>query len=194
MPAKKRRHTLIIHTVPMKSAKTLHLIQTYLNAQTAKRTMQAFRPLSDTRHPEPVICTRFGNVCVAATLVETSADLLKALLPTTKLVLIDEGQFFDDGLPKVIERLLEQADVSVAGLDLDYRAQPFGTMPQLMAMADTVNKYTPVCDICGEPARFTQRLTNGRPSRATEPAVVAEGSVKAVTYQSRCHACYKVPR
>jgi thymidine kinase len=194
MASKKYRHTLTVHTGPMKAAKTLHLVQAYLHAQTAKRNIQAFRPLSDSRHTEPVICTRFGNVCVPATLIGQSVEILEVLKPETSLVLLDEVQFFDCELPDVVTKILQYADVVVAGLDLDFRGKPFGAMPFLLAMADTVHKYTPVCDVCGGLARFTQRLTNGKPSRTHEPEVLPEGAVESVLYEARCHRCYRVPR
>ncbi len=120
--------------------------------------------------------------------------MLAHITPETRLVLIDEAQFFDPELPAVVQEILFQADVCVAGLDLDFRAKPFGSMPSLLAMADVVHKYAPVCELCGNMARFTQRLTRGKPSRANEPDGVIEGSVADIIYQARCHSCYQAPR
>ncbi|HSI21013.1 MAG TPA: thymidine kinase [Verrucomicrobiae bacterium] len=194
MPAKKYRHLLTVHTGPMKAAKTLHLIQAYLHAQASRRTVQAFRPSVDTRHADPIICTRFGNVCIPASLVGSGADILAALKPETTLVLVDEVQFLESGFPATIREVLMQADVVVSGLDLDFRGLPFGPMAELLAMADTVHKYTTVCDACGGLARFSQRLIDGKPSRGEEKEVLPEGKQENVSYEARCHKCFQPPR
>src|SRR5690606_8555586 len=96
--------------------------------------------------------------------IATSADILPLLNEDTTVVAIDEGQFFDAGIVAVAEELAHQGiRVIVSGLDLDFRAEPFGPMPQLMSLAEEVQKLHAICMECGEDASRTQRLVNGQP-------------------------------
>lgn len=191
-------HTLVVHTGPMKSSKSFSLIREYdLWMVTNRQAVNVFRPTADKRNRQPIITTRFNNNSlpgIPAILVENSQELFDRVDPQAACVLIDEAQLFDAELPRVIRRLLERVDVVASGLDLDYRGLPFGPMPDLMAMATTIQKYTAICDGCGSrQARFTQRLVDNQPASAFEETVVPEGEQKQVLYQARCASCFAPP-
>ncbi len=106
---------------------------------------------------------------------------------------IEEGQFFDEGLPDVVERLASAGkQVIVTGLDRDFRGIPFGAMPRLMALADQVTKLTAICVVCGEPATRTQRLIGGQPATSDSPLIVI-GGLGDETYEARCRLHHEVP-
>jgi thymidine kinase len=112
--------------------------------------------------------------------------------PTVTVVAVDEAQFFDDELIQVVQELAHGGRrVLVAGLDTDFRGVPFGPMPQLMALAEQVDKLHAICMVCGETASRTQRLINGRPARFDDPVVVVGASE---LYEARCRAHHEVPK
>ncbi|MCB1136952.1 MAG: thymidine kinase, partial [Chlamydiia bacterium] len=103
---------------------------------------------------------------------------------------IDEIQFFPEDTVDVISRLLRRGKrVVVSGLDLDFRTEPFGIVPRLMAMADEVVKLRAICMSCGEEANFTQRLINGEPARYDDPTILV-GAEEC--YEARCRRCYRI--
>ena len=107
------------------------------------------------------------------------------------MVAVDEGQFFDLSLVTVCSLLADRGKrVIVAGLDMDFRGMPFGPMPQLMAVADVLDKLTALCVVCGEPASFTQRLIDGEPAKYDDPLILV-GSTE--TYESRCRLHHMMP-
>ena len=108
------------------------------------------------------------------------------------MVGIDEAQFFDDGIVDVVSALAERdLRVIVTGLDTDFRGEPFGCMPTLMAKADKLDKLSAICMVCGEPASRTQRLVNGSPAHYDDPIVIVGASEM---YEARCRRCHSVPR
>jgi thymidine kinase len=116
-------------------------------------------------------------------------DLLE---PRTTVVAIDEAQFFDDDVTEVVQQLADQdLRVLVAGLDTDFRGEPFGPMPALMASAEKVDKVQAICMVCGEAASRTQRLIDGRPAHYNDPVVVVGASE---LYEARCRRHHEVPR
>ncbi len=121
------------------------------------------------------------------------ASQIEALAHDADIVAIEEGQFFDAGLPDVAERLAESGkQVLITGLDRDFRGIPFGSMPRLMALADQVTKLTAICVVCGEPATRTQRLIDGEPAPADSPLIVI-GGMGDETYEARCRLHHEVP-
>ena len=107
------------------------------------------------------------------------------------VVAVDEGQFFDLAIPGVCNVLASRGTrVIVAGLDTDFRGEPFGPMPQLMAEAEKVDKLQAICVVCGAPASRTQRLINGVPASFNDP-VIFVGASEA--YEARCRHCHEVP-
>ena len=108
------------------------------------------------------------------------------------MVGIDEAQFIDPQIVEVVETLASRGvRVILAGLDMDFRGEPFGSMPILMARAERVDKLQAICMVCGEPASRTQRLVNGKPARYDDPVVIVGA---AEMYEARCRSHHQVPR
>jgi thymidine kinase len=175
----------------MFSGKTEELIRRVRRAQIARRHVQVFKPAIDLRyHVEKV--TSHNGLHFEATPVADAAELLARLSPDTTVVAIDEVQFFDEAITEVCSRLANQGlRVIAAGLDLDFRGEPFGPMPQLLARAEQVEKLQAICVVCGEPAARTQRLIDGAPAAFEDPVVLIGASE---LYEARCRRCHAVPR
>jgi thymidine kinase len=110
----------------------------------------------------------------------------------TTVVAVDEAQFFDYQIIDIVQRLADKGiRVIVAGLDTDFRGEPFGPMPVLMAKAEHVDKLQAICMVCGEPASRTQRIINGKPARFDEPVVIIGA---AEMYEARCRQHHEVPK
>ena len=113
-----------------------------------------------------------------------------------RLVLIDEVQFFAPGIEKVIEELQRKdIHVVVSGLDLDFRGEPFGQMPVLLARANVVHKLSGICDylMCNQPSTRTQRLIDGKPAPYNSPLISIDGSNQTEKYETRCLRHHIVP-
>ena len=124
--------------------------------------------------------------------VRSSAEIIPQLLPETSVVGVDEVQFFEDGIVEVVRALvLDGRRVICAGLDLDFRGEPFGPVPTLLALAERVDKLEAICVVCGESATRTQRIVNGVPADYDDPIIVI-GAQEA--YEARCRTCHTVPR
>jgi thymidine kinase len=120
--------------------------------------------------------------------IEAIAELIE---PDTEVLVIDEAQFFDDSLGLFCSLLVDSGLwVIAAGLELDFRGEPFGAMPRLLAYADRVDKLMAVCTVCGQPASRTQRLLDGRPASYHEPQIVV---ASADMYEARCRRHHQVP-
>ncbi len=166
---------------PMFSGKTEELIRRLRRAVIAQQRVQVFKPARDDRYAVDSIVTHLG-VSLASVSVVRPGEIIQRLDPQTTVVGIDEAQFFDDSVVDVATTLADKGlRVICAGLDLDYRAQSFGPMPQLMSVAEYVTKSLAVCMVCGEPAHRSYRL-----SEAEEQVLV--GSTDA--YEARCRRCY----
>lgn len=165
----------------MFSGKSEELIRRVTRSVIARITVQVFKPALDDRYSQREVVSH-SSLSVAAHPVDTSQELLVAVEDRTRVIGIDEGQFFDEGLVEVVERLAEAGkQVIVAGLDLDYRRRPFGPIPTLCGRAEYVTKALAVCHRCGGPALYTQR---------TLPSddLVVLGAAGA--YEARCRQCY----
>lgn len=175
----------------MFSGKTEELIRRLRRAQIAKQQVQVFKPALDNRYAEQKVVSHNGQGFDAQAVV-SAEDILERLDPATTVVGIDEAQFFNSGLPDVVERLAERGvRVVLAGLDMDFRGVPFGPMPLLMSRAEEVIKLHAICVICGQEASRTQRLVNGQPARWDDPVILV-GAEEA--YQARCRECHEVPK
>jgi thymidine kinase len=171
-------------TGSMFSGKSEELIRRLRRAQIAKQRVQIFKPVIDDRFSDMAIVSH-SEMKMPSVNVATSAELLAQVRPSTEVVGIDEGQFFDSGLPDVCARLAAAGKrVIVAGLDLDYRGVPFDPMPQLLATAEYITKTLAICMVCGGPANRTQRLVDSQ----DRVLVGATG-----TYEARCRHCYEEP-
>lgn len=166
---------------PMFSGKTEELIRRVKRAQIAKQRLQIFKPAIDVRYDETKVVSHSSQT-VSSEPVEKAVDILLNLKDTTRIVAIDEVQFFDQDIVKVVRKLADRGyRVICAGLDLDYRGVPFGPMPMLLALADNVQKIQAICTVCGAPATRSQRLTDAT-------ATVLLGETDA--YEARCRSHY----
>ena len=167
----------------MFSGKTEELIRRLRRAQIAKMSTTIFKPLVDTRYSDTQIVSH-NQMKMDSRLVESSAEILP-LSHGSKVVGIDEAQFFDDDLLLICKELASNgARVIVAGLDTDYRGLPFGPMPELMCEADYLDKLRAICVKCGNPATYTQRRT-----KDSEQILIGETDI----YEARCRNCFEPP-
>jgi len=175
----------------MFSGKTDELIRRLRRAVIARQKVQVFKPAIDVRYAIEKVTSHAG-ADFSAIPVEKSGDIPAKMEPDTTVVGIDEAQFFDDGILEVTRQLADRGvRVIVAGLDQDFRGEPFGPMPALMSKAEQVDKVRAICMVCGEPASRTQRLVNGKPARYDDPVVIVGASE---LYEARCRQHHEVPR
>src|SRR5687768_8147757 len=156
----------------MFSGKTEELIRRVKRAQIARQKVQVFKPIIDARYSKGQVASHNG-VLHAAVPVNDAEEMAALIEPDTTVVAIDEAQFFDDALVDLCRELAHRGiRVIVAGLDLDFRGEPFGPMPQLMAEAEMVDKLQAICMVCGAPASRTQRLIDGEPAAYNDPIIM----------------------
>ena len=173
----------------MFSGKTEELIQRIERARIAKWPTQVFKPSLDTRGRKEAVNSH-SERHIAATPLATSIHVLDHLHDTTRIVAFDEAQFFDSGIVDVCQRLANRGlRVIIAGLDLDYRGQPFGPMPHLMALAESVTKMNAICTKCGRLASRTQRLAQESGQISSEQVLVGAEAL----YEARCRFCFEAP-
>ncbi len=183
--------SLEVITGSMFSGKTDELIRRLRRATIARQKIQVFKPTLDNRYAEEKVTSHAGADFDALP-VARAAEILDHLHPETTVVGVDEAQFFDESIIDICEALAERGiRVIVAGLDMDFRGEPFGPMPALMAKADRVDKLRAICIICGQEAARTQRLVNGLPAHYDDPVVIVGASE---LYEARCRQHHQVPR
>lgn len=174
----------------MFSGKTEELIRRVRRAIIARQHVQVFKPRLDTRYGISDITSHDGQTVHAQT-VDNCHKIQRLLEPQTTVVAIDEIQFFEPDVVQLVEGLANRGlRVLAAGLDLDFRGEPFGPMPQLLCHAEYVTKLHAICVVCGEPATRSQRLVNGAPAHYNEP-VVQIGAEES--YEARCRDHHVVP-
>ncbi len=175
----------------MFSGKTDELIRRLVRATIAKQKVQVFKPAIDVRYAVEKVTSHAGSNFDAIP-VEKSSDILAKLEKDTTVVGIDEAQFFDPDVVQIAQQLATRGiRVLVAGLDTDFRGEPFGPMPILMSVAEHVDKLHAICMVCGGEASRTQRLVNGKPARYDDPVVIVGASE---LYEARCRLHHEVPR
>ncbi|MDO4214591.1 MAG: thymidine kinase [Bacteroidales bacterium] len=164
----------------MFSGKTEELIRRMRRAEFARQKVEIFKPAIDTRYSEEDVVSHEGH-SIASTPVSSSSSIL-LLTEDVEVVGIDEAQFFDDNLPSVCRELADRGiRVICAGLDMDYRCVPFGPMPNLMAIADEVQKVHAICVRCGSLAYVSHRLV------ANDKRVLLGEKLE---YEPLCRECY----
>lgn len=174
----------------MFSGKTEELIRRVKRAQIARQKVQVFKPSIDVRYHVDRVTSHSGSQLSAA-VVASAAEILPQVEPDTAVVAVDEVQFFDWAIADVCDKLAERGlRVIVAGLDMDFRGEPFGPMPLLMAQAELVDKLQAICVVCGAPASRTQRLIGGQPAAYGDPVIMVGA---AEVYEARCRRCHQVP-
>ena len=165
----------------MFSGKSEELIRRLRRAQIARQRVQIFKPALDSRYGDDAIVSH-SEMRISSRAVPNSRALLDLVEDDTEVVGIDEGQFFDQELPAVVNELANRGKrVIVAGLDQDYLGKPFEPMPQLLAIAEYITKTLAICMVCGNPANHTQRLVPG----GDRVLLGTQG-----TYEARCRACF----
>jgi thymidine kinase len=175
----------------MFSGKTEELIRRIRRARIAKQQVQVFKPALDSRYHTEKVSSHNGLHWEAVP-VGNAREILDRLSPDTTVVAVDEAQFFDWELSAICNELAERGlRVILAGLDMDFRGEPFGPMPLLMAEAEEVTKLQAICVVCGAPASRTQRLIDGQPAAYDDPIILVGGSE---SYDARCRLCHEVPR
>jgi thymidine kinase len=169
--------------------KTEELIRRVRRAQIARQKVQVFKPTIDTRYTEREV-TSHNGVQIQAMPVENVTQIQAQIEEDTTVVALDEAQFFDDTIVALCEKLaIQGVRVIVAGLDMDFRGEPFGPMPALMARAERVDKLQAICVVCGGPASHTQRLINNQPAAYDDPIILVGASE---VYEARCRGCHEV--
>lgn len=175
----------------MFSGKTEELIRRIRRARIANQKVQVFKPALDHRYHAAQVASHNGLQWQAVP-VGNAREILDRLDPETTVAAVDEAQFFDRELSKVCTELAGGGvRVILAGLDMDFRGEPFGSMPSLMAESEEVTKLQAICVVCGAAASRTQRLIDGRPAAYDEPVILVGGSE---SYEARCRHCHQVPR
>ncbi|MEW6338849.1 MAG: thymidine kinase [Acidobacteriota bacterium] len=180
-PRNPRAGWIEVVTGSMFSGKSEELIRRLRRAIIARQRVQVFKPALDDRFANAQVVSH-SKWRLEAQSVARAADIESALDPRTEVVGVDEAQFFDADLVRVCSHIADLGKrVIVAGLDMDFRGQPFGPMPELLAIAEEVEKMHAICARCGAEASYTQRLTT-----AQEQVVVGASGV----YEARCRTCF----
>lgn len=173
----------------MFAGKTEELIRRIKVLEFAKKNVLVFKPALDNRYSDTKVVSHGGST-VDSIVVENARAILDFVQDDTDVVAIDEVQFFDNDIMLVCDYLAKKGvRVMAAGLDTDFRAEPFGVMPQLITDAEFVTKLTAVCMKCGAPATRTQRLVNGKPASYHDPIIMVGASE---AYEARCRHCHEV--
>jgi len=178
-------------TGSMFCGKTDELIRRLRRATIAHQKVQVFKPAIDNRYAEKKVTSHAGSNYEAIPILNAQA-IFSELDADTTVIGIDEAQFFDETIIDIVQKLASQDKrVIIAGLDTDFRSEPFGPIPVLMAKADQVDKLHAICMVCGEEASRTQRLVNGKPAHYDDPVVIVGAEEM---YEARCRTHHIVPR
>lgn len=182
MDERSKGHIEVI-TGGMFSGKSEELVRRLRRATIARQTVQVFKPAADSRFGGPQRLVTRDQRELEAMAVADSAELRERLRFGVQVVGIDEAQFFDRGLVQVVQQLADcGVRVIVVGLDLDYQRRPFGPMPELLSVAEYVDKMHAICVRCGRPAHYSQRIAGGAEQ-------LQVGDTEA--YEARCRQCYE---
>ena len=174
----------------MFAGKTEELIRRIKVLEFAKKEIMVFKPVIDNRYSETKVVSHAGS-SVESYVIADAAEILEMVKDTTQVVAIDEAQFFDDNICAVCNELADRGiRVMAAGLDTNFKGEPFGPMPLLITEAEFVTKLAAVCNKCGAPATRTQRIINGKPASYNDPIILVGASE---SYEARCRHCHEVP-
>ena len=176
----------------MFSGKTEELLRRVRRATIARKRVQVFKSHLDDRYAGLWAVSSHDRRTFEATPVDSAAQIAQRIDPGAQVIAIDEAQFLDAGVVPLATALAERGRrVILAGTDTDFRGEPFGCMPQLMAVAEVVDKLHAICVLCGAPASRNQRLLDGQPAPYESPTILVGA---ADSYEARCRACHVVPR
>jgi thymidine kinase len=175
----------------MFSGKTEELLRRIHRAEIARKKIQLFKPTVDNRSGLVRVASHNGLGRDDVFVVACADEILHRIEVDTEVVAIDEAQFFDAAIGDVCDRLADRGlRIIVAGLDQDFRGEPFGPIPLLMARAEQVDKLNAICVVCGASASRSQRLIDGKPAHYDAPTILVGGSE---SYEARCRSCHEVP-
>jgi thymidine kinase len=175
----------------MFSGKSEELIRRVRRAMIAKKKVQVFKSHLDARYAGLYRVSSHDGRTVEAIPADSAAQIAQQINPQANVIAIDEAQFLDDGIVDLVTSLAARGRrVILAGTDTDFRGEPFGPMPQLMAIAEVVDKLHAICVLCGGPASRNQRLIGGKPAPYDSPQVMVGGTE---AYEARCRMCHEVP-
>lgn len=176
----------------MFAGKTEELIRRINRITYAKKTILVFKPKIDNRYDEGSVVSH-SQKKIKSIVISSANEILEHLpekLPYA--IAIDEVQFFGEDLIPVIESLANSGvRIICAGLDQDFRGEPFGIIPMILSRAEYVTKLQAICQVCGQPATRTQRIINGEPADYDDPIILVSAAEK---YEARCRHCHQVPR
>ncbi|MGH7498798.1 MAG: thymidine kinase [Gemmatimonadales bacterium] len=176
----------------MFSGKSEELIRRVRRTIIARRRSQVFKSHLDSRYTGLYSVSSHDGTELEATPVDSAAEIFRLVRPDSEIVAIDEAQFLDPDILKVSTLLAGRGmRVILAGTDTDFRGEPFGSMGDLMAVAEMVTKLQAICVVCGDPACRNQRLLNGKPARWDSPTIMVGGRE---SYEARCRHCHRVPK
>ena len=176
----------------MFAGKTEELIKRIKVLEYAKKNVVAIKPTMDNRYSENMIASHAGTLCKCICVDVNDLSIIENLVndKSVDAVVIEEIQFFDYKIVDICERLANNKKrVIVAGLDTDFKGEPFKIMAELLARAEFITKLSAVCSKCGAPATKTQRLINGEPAKYTDPIIMVGASE---CYEARCRKCHTV--
>lgn len=175
---------------PMFAGKTEELIRRIKRLEYANQKFLVFKPKIDDRYGDDVISSHNQNKKNAIN-ISDSNEIYNYLTNDIEVVIVDEAQFFDQGIVKVVDSLADRGlRVIVGGLDRNFKGEPFGPMPQLLAIAEDVTKLTAICMKSGKPATRTQRIINGKPAHYNDPIVLIAATE---SYEPRSRNNHEVP-
>ena len=177
---------------PMFSGKTEELIRLVRRSVYAGKKCIVFKPKIDNRYDKEKVCSHNGSI-LECIIVDKAMGIIDYLEKHAGIdvVGIDEIQFFDDQIEYVVREIARRGyGVIGAGLDKDFRGEPFGRMANLLCVAEETPKLAAVCHKCGEDAYFTQRIVNGKPASYNDE-IVKVGA--AESYEARCREHHEVP-
>jgi thymidine kinase len=173
----------------MYAGKTEELLRRIRRIEYAKKTILVFKPKIDNRYSDGEVVSH-NNERVKSINISNPLDIMKYVDPLPYAIAIDEVQFLKRDVIDVCEQLANKGvRVILAGLDKDFRGEPFGIMPELLAKAEYVTKLQAICQVCGAPATRTQRIINGKPAKYTDPIVLVGAKEH---YEARCRHCHQV--
>jgi thymidine kinase len=174
----------------MFSGKSEELMRRVRRSMIARKRVQVFKSHLDSRYAGLFSVSSHDGRSVDAIPVDSSAQISQRIDPMAHVIAVDEAQFLDNGIVDVATSLAARGRrVILAGLDTDFRGEPFGPMPHLMAIAEAVDKLSAICVLCGASATRTQRLIDGEPAAWDSPIVMVGGRE---AYEARCRACHVV--
>ena len=175
---------------PMFAGKSEELIRRVKTLSYAQQKIVAFKPAIDNRYDKSAIASHDGEKYQAFA-IKSAEDILPLVESDVQVVAIDEVQFFKDSIVSICESLADRGvRVIVAGLDTDFRGEPFGVMPLLLARAEFVTKLSAACTVCGCAATRTQRLVDGKPANYDDPIILVGAKE---SYEARCRKHHIVP-